>query len=272
MSVGVPYMLAGQVLGVALTLTARQFAAVAGAPAPLVVGLAVQWTTLPLLGIALFHLGGDPTLAGGALIVAVAPAEITSALVAVLAAGSGAIAASLMAASLAAGTLLTPLWLSVAIGTAVHVDRGGLIVELALAVALPLVAGVALRTSIPALARRGGRALDLSAVCVVLVVFVSVGSARGLVLSLTVLPCVAICLVLLVAGYALGAAAGWTMRGRGHAVARAVMFPVAMREFGIAATVALTVSPGTVGVAGVYGALLMTSSPALARWLRSRRA
>jgi BASS family bile acid:Na+ symporter len=270
LSGGVPYMLGGQVLGVALTLTLGRFAVVARRPLPVLLALAAQWTVLPLAGVGLFNVVSDPTLRNGVLIVAVAPSEVTSALVALLAAGSGAVAITCMAGSLALGTVLTPLWVSAVLGPAAHVDRLALIAELTLSVAVPLVVGVGLRTWWPDLHRLRSRALDLSAVCVVLVVFVSVGSARAFVLSASLLPCIGLCAVLLVISYGLGLAVAWPWRHHAH-LWRGLVFPVGMREFGIAAAVALAVSPGAVGVAGVYGAMLMTTAPALARRLRPVR-
>jgi BASS family bile acid:Na+ symporter len=270
LAVGVPYMLAGQVLGVALTVTAGQFAVVGRRPLPVLVALVAQWTAVPLAGVGLFHLSSDPDLRSGVLILAVVPAEITSALVAILAAGSGAVAIACMAGSLTLGTVLTPLWVRAALGPAAHVDRLALISELALAVTVPLVIGVGLRTSVSALGRFRSHALDLSAVCVVLVVFVSVGSARTLLLSPSLLPCLALCGALLVVGYAVGMAVAWPWRHEAY-IWRALVFPVGMREFGIAAAVALAVSPGAVGVAGIYGALLMSSAPVLAGRLKASR-
>lgn len=267
LAAGVPFMLAGQVLGVALTISLSQLTAVARRPVPVLFALAAQWTVLPLAGVALFHLTSDPDLRNGVLVVAVAPAEITSALVAILAAGSGAVAVACMAGSLALGTLLTPLWVSAVLGAAAHVDRLALIAELALFVVVPLLVGVGLRTSVAAVDRLRARALDLSAVCVVLVVFVSVGSARSLVLSASLLPCLGLCAMLLIVSYSLGFAVAWPWRRDGQ-VWRALVFPVAMREFGVAAAVALAVNRDAVGVAGIYGALLMVTAPAVARRLR----
>lgn len=267
LAVGVPYMLAGQVLGVALTLSVGQFAVVARRPWPILLALAAQWTVMPLAGVLLFQLTTDPNLRSGVLIVAVAPAEITSALIAILAAGSGAIAIACMAGSLALSTVLTPVWVSTVLGSTAHVDRLALIVELLLIVALPLLAGVALRTSLPTLDRLRTRVLDLSAVCVVLVVFVSIGSARSLLLSASLFRCLALCVALLVVGYSLGLAVAWPWRHHAQ-VWRALVFPVGMREFGIAAAVALAVKPGAVGVAGIYGGLLMITAPVVARRLR----
>jgi bile acid:Na+ symporter, BASS family len=267
LSGGVPYMLGGQVLGVALTLRFGQFAVVARRPLPLVLALAVQWTVLPLAAVGLFNVISDPTLRNGALIVAVAPAEISSALVALVAAGSGAVAITCMVGSLALGTVLTPLWVGTVLGPGSHLDRPALIAELTLSVAVPLFVGVSLRTWWPGLHRLRSRALDISAACVVLIVFVSVGSARAFVLSASLLPCIGWCAVLLLIGYGVGLALAWPWRHHAQ-LWRALVFPVGMREFGTAAAVALAVSPGAVGVAGVYGAMPMITAPALARLLR----
>lgn len=271
LSAGVPYMLAGQVLGVSLTLTAGQMGRALRRPLPLLVALAAQWTVLPLIGVALLHLSADPAVGQGLLIVAVSPAEITSALVAVLAAGSGSAAIACMAGSLCAGIVLTPLWVSTVLGPGAHVDQAALILELALAVAVPLVVGIGLGTVLRSAPRLRPRALDLSALCVVLVVFVSAGSARSLVLSPALGACLAGCAALLAAGAALGLLVARPWRGEPH-LRRALVFPVGMREFGVAAAVALSVSPRAVGVTGVYGAMLMVSAPALARRLRPRHA
>ena len=64
--------------------------------------------------------------------------------------------------------------------------------------------------------------------------------------------------------------AKWSGADHGIDIALAEDGGFGMREFGIAAAVALAVSPGAIGVAGVYGALLMTTSPMLARALRNR--
>src|SRR2546428_2665720 len=91
MSGAVPVMLAGQVAGVALTLTVRQFAGVARSPVPVLAALLAQWTLVPAAGLLLAHLGGDTVLNDGLIVTAVAPAAITSSLVAILGGGSVAV-------------------------------------------------------------------------------------------------------------------------------------------------------------------------------------
>lgn len=269
LAVGVPYLLAGQVLGVALTLSVGEFGVVARRPLSVPLALAAQWTVMPLAGVVLSRLTADLELRSSVLIVAVVPAEITSALIAVLAAGSGAVAIACMAGSLTLGTVLTPLWVGAVLGPTARVDGVALVAELTLCVAVPLIVGVGLHTVVPALTGLRSRALDLSAACVVILVFVTIGSARTLVLSRSVFPALAMSAGLLVIGYTLGMAVAWPWRHHAH-LWRALVFPVAMREFGIAAAVALAVSPGAVGIVGIYGTMLMLTGPTLARRLRPR--
>jgi BASS family bile acid:Na+ symporter len=265
----VPVMLAGQVAGVTLTLTASRLLRVLRHPGPVLAALAAQWLIVAPAGMLLGRLAGSGTVGTGLVICAVAPAEITSSLVAVLAAGAGEVAVLCMASSLALGTVLTPELVTLGLQGEARVDTTALLLELALCVAVPLIAGVALRTYVSALADQGPRCLDLAAVSVVLVVFVAAGASRGIVATLSLPVAVGGCLALQGLSYAVGFGLGRLMRYP-RAVRRAVVFPIGMREFGIATAVALTVAPEAAAVAGVYGILVMITGPALAMGLRRR--
>jgi BASS family bile acid:Na+ symporter len=259
----VPVMLAGQVIGVALTLTASEFAVASRRPWTIVATLLVQWTVMPLTGVVLLHLIPSVTVGHGALIVAVAPAEITSALVAILAGGAGALATTCMAGSLALSTVLTPLWIGAVLGSRAHVDARSLMTELVISVTLPLLLGVALRTRFPALMVRRGVFLDVAAISVILVVFVGAGSARGLPVSGGLLTVVLACATLAVIGYAAGCGAGAILH-LSRAERRAILFPIGMREFGVATAVAVAIDPPAAAVAGLYGIIIMAASTAAA--------
>lgn len=258
----VPVMLAGQVIGVALTLTIDEFAGVVQRSWVVAAALLIQWSAMPLAGIALLHFAPDRTVGQGAFIVSVAPSEITSALVAIVAGGSGALAASCMAGSLLLSTILTPLWLAAVLGPAARVDEWGLVSELLLSVTLPLLLGVVLRTRVPALARHRGRCLDVAAISVLLVVFVGAGSARRLPVSGVLIAAAAACVFIAVMGYAVGQGLG-RLLGLPLHEKRAVLFPVGMREFGVATAVAVAVDPPAAAVAGLYGIVIMAGASAV---------
>lgn len=265
----VPVMLAGQVAGVALTIPADELAPVLRRPRVLLVALGVQWAAMPAFGYLLLRLSGGDLAGQGAFIAAVAPAEITSALVGVLAGAQAATAATLMTASVGLGCILTPIWLLALPSTGGHVDRWSLVSELVLSVAVPLLLGVALRSRSRAVARRPRRCLDLAGISLVLVVFVGAGAARPLLLSADIGEAAALALALIAWGISLGAAVG-VLTPAVRSIKLAVAFPVGMREFGIATAVALAVAPGAAGFGGLYGVLLMIASATLATITRRR--
>jgi len=260
---GVPEMLAAQVAGVGLTISAQQLAPLVRRGGALVVALGIQWTLLPLVGLGLYHLVSG-AVGEGAFVTGAAPAEITSALVAVLAGGTAATSAALMTASVGLGCVLTPLWLLLLHGPGV--GPGGLVTELLLSVALPLGVSVVLRTRLPALAAHPRRCLDLAGCGLLLVVFVGAGEARGIFLSGRLGLAVACAGVLTLAGAAAGLLAGSIARTTAERLALA--YPVGMREFGIATAVAIAVVPRAAGFGGLYGVVMMLAATASAGLLR----
>jgi predicted Na+-dependent transporter len=265
---GVPAMLAGQVAGVALTITARQLSPVLRQFRRLLIALGVQWTVIPLVGVGLYHWAGGNPVGQGALITAAAPAEITSALVAVVAGADAATAAALMTASVALGCVLTPLWL-LALGHA-GVSPGELVPELVLSVALPLAAGVTVRSRYAGVGAYPSRFLDLSGISLLLVVFVGAGYARPLFTSARIGQAIAFAAVLVVSGAAVGTATG-VRAARSTPIRLAVAYPIAMREFGIATAVALLVAPRAAGFGGLYGLMMMFIAAGTASVIRRRR-
>ena len=262
----VPAMLAGQVAGVALTVTARQFRPVLVRPVPIVAALGVQWILFPLFGYFLLRVSGADLAGQGAFIVAVSPAEITSALVGVVAGATATTATVLMTASVGVGCILTPLWLVLLGRHAGTVDRWSIVFELVVSVALPLVAGVMIRTRSAVVARHPRRCLDLAGFSLLLVVFVGAGAARPLLLSSRLAEAALLALALVVWGGLLGAAVGAAM-GRTRPISLALGFPVGMREFGIATAVALSIAPGAAGFGGLYGIIMMLSAAGIAHVL-----
>ncbi len=262
----VPVLLAGQVLGVSLNLTPTDFRAAARRVHLVGAALLLQWTVLPGLAVVVSRAIPSRELASGMVICAVAPAEITSGLMAAVAGGDAALATSIMAGSLALATILVPVWLGVSLGGTARFNPLSLVGELSLSVLVPLVAGVVLRFRFPGLARYRHHFLDLSAACLVLVVLAGMGPARPALLSATLLP------IVLLAGAVLltGGALGWGL-GRALSLPRrtatAVGFPVAIREFGVAIAVAVAVLPRAAAVAGVYGILMVAGAGTVAAWL-----
>lgn len=265
----VPVFLAGQVLGVALNLTPGEIRA-AWREAPLVgLALVVQWTVLPAVGLLLHMVAATPVVAAGIMICAASPAEITSGLMATLAGGDTAIALACMSGSLALAIVLTPFWLLVGLGPAARIRPTALILELTLSVLLPLAVGLIVRARFPRIACWRHRFLDLSAICLVLVVLAGTTNARGVLTSLAILTMLPPIIALLLAGGLVGWGFGRVRRlPRRQAVA--VGFPIGIREFGVAIAVAVVVAPRSAAVGGVYGILMVAAAGSLAAWMGRR--
>jgi BASS family bile acid:Na+ symporter len=262
----VPVLLAGQVLGVSLSLTPADFRAAARRVHLVGAALLLEWTVLPGLAVLSSRVIPSRELASGVVICAIAPAEITSGLMAAVAGGDAALATSIMAGSLALATVLVPLWLGVALGGTARFAPLPLVGELGLSVLAPLLAGVLLRARFPRLARHRHLFLDLSAACLVVVVLAGMGPARPALFSAKFLPIVLLAAAVLLAGGALGWGLGRTLY-LPHRTATAVGFPVAIREFGVAIAVAVAVLPRAAAVAGVYGILMVAGAGTVAAWL-----
>lgn len=265
----VPLFLAGQVLGVALNLTPAAIREALRRSRVIGIALLAQWTIVPCLGLLLRLWAPTPTLATGILISAVAPAEITSGLMTALAGGDAAIATVCMASSLALSIVLTPLWLELARGSSTGVNQAALVEELALSVLLPLLIGVAVRARWPEVRRFGTAFLDLSAVCLLLVVLAGTSSARGVLLSSAIVPAFLLALGLLLGSGSAGWALGRVLR-LGRSEALAVGFPVGIREFGVAIAVAEVIDPSAAAVGGVYGLVMVGTVGVLASRLGRR--
>ncbi|HSS68772.1 MAG TPA: bile acid:sodium symporter [Nocardioidaceae bacterium] len=142
---GIDAALAVLVFATGLSLRLADLAAVRMAWRRIAVVLLVSTAALPVLAGAASQLIGDPVLRSGMQTAGVAPAEVATVALCVIAGGDAAVCAALLAAStiitvLAAGPILSLL------GASVTVSSAGLLGNLAVVIALPLAAGVALRT------------------------------------------------------------------------------------------------------------------------------
>ena len=243
--------LAVLVFSTGASMTFREMSAIRTAAARLAVVLPVSTVVLPVLAWLASHLVSGTALRGGILCAGVAPAEVASVGLTGLAAGEAALAAGLLVASTVVTVLLAGPILSIA-GARPAVSQAGLLVTLALVVALPLIAGSALRSADPF----GGRERPVTRMlgtASLLVLLWEVASQLKLSVSDTSV------LLALLAYLAGGVALGWVLSigtSRGRRVA--IVLPTAMRDFAVAAGIA-TSAFGAAAAAplGIYGVLVL---------------
>ena len=260
---GIDAALAVLVFATSLSLRLADLAAVRLAWRRIAVVLLVSTAALPALAWAASQLVGDPVLRVGVQAAGVAPAEVATVALCVIAGGEAAVCATLLAAStlitvVAAGPILSLLGASVAVSSA------GLLGHLAVVVALPLAAGMALRT---VWSPRDDAVIRLVTVLALLLLLwqvasqIRLDSAYGAVIVALV-------------GYVAGSAAlGWVLALRAPAgQATAVLLPVALRDFAVAAGIATAAfGPAAAAPLGAYGVLVLLVGSATATITRRRR-
>lgn len=298
----VPWLLGAMVFATGITMPPARLSAALRRPGRLLVALVLQFGPLSLLAYALSRLPLGAPLSVGILCIGVAPCEITSSVMTLLAGGDAALGTALVAASLLCATIVTPGLLAGYAGGVAPVDRAALAQELGLAVGAPLVAALLLRWLLAGLlvrrqAEEGSVLFDdpaptpyarlpltggaftavlalidvlapaIAALAVLALLFVIAGAARPVLLSTDLFAAVVLSLGFNLVGYA----AGWLLfrllREPELAVCAGV-FGLGMREFGVAAALAAATLPAAGAVVAVYGIVVLITAPLLVRWYR----
>lgn len=224
--------------------------------------LAVSAAVLPLLGWLAGRLVADPTLRAGVLSAGVAPAEVASVAIVGLVGADTAAAVLLLVGSTGLCVLLAGPVLHLLAGREVA-PPSAVLGTLLLVVALPLVAGLLagrVLRRVPWLPAAGNLAGLLTVLALVWLV------AAQIPLDLGYLRVVLALLVFLLGSTALGALLGAGLPDRGRT---AVLLPVGMRDFAIAAGIAAEAfGPASAAPLGVYGLLVLLLGAVVARLAR----
>jgi len=261
---GINVLLAVLVFATAVTIEPAALRRMAGAWRSLAVALAAGITVLPLLSWAVAFLAPPGPLRDGLLTMGMAPCEIASVATTAMATGDAALSAGVLIGSTLTTVILAGPVLTLEAGHA-GVSPGTIMANLALVVALPLTAGIAVRWRVPAVARfekpAGLTALVTVALLVALIAAEVHLSARYLT--------VASALLAFLAG---SAVLGWLLGLRSRRPARAaLLLTTSMRDFAIAAGLAAAAfGAAAAAPLGLYGILVLVWGTAAAGFLRGR--
>jgi predicted Na+-dependent transporter len=286
---GINVLLAVLVFATAVTIEPAALRRAAAAWRPLLAALAIGVTVLPALAWAAARLVPAGPLRDGVLTVGLAPCEIASVATTAMAGGEAAVAAGLLIGSTVAAVAVAGPILALEAGRA-GFSPGGVIGNLALVVALPLAAGIALRASAApaadARAERSPTRISLLAWLPATTRALATPRAQR-VASHVALAAVAALVALIAAevhfsaGYAAVAAAlvvfllASAVVGRllglraARPVAAALLLTTSMRDFAIAAGLAAAAfGPAAAAPLGLYGILVLVWGTAAAGALR----
>jgi predicted Na+-dependent transporter len=269
---GIDVLLALLVFVTAVTISPAALRRLSSVWHSLLAALAVGVTVLPALAWAVSLLVAAGPLRDGVLTVGLAPCEIASVATTAMAGGEAALSAGVLIGSTVAAVVFAGPVLRLEAGHA-SVRPGGVIASLALVVALPLAAGIALRAGVPSprfarvlattRAERAAAAVALAAVAALVALIAAEVrlSARYAV--------VAVALLIFLAGTAVcGRLLGLGSRPE---AASALLLTTSMRDFAIAAGLATAAfGPAAAAPLGLYGILVLVWGTAVAGRLRRR--
>jgi predicted Na+-dependent transporter len=261
---GILITLAVLVFSTGASMTFGEIAAVRTAGRRLAIVLPVTTAVLPALAWLASHLVSGTALRGGILSAGVAPTEVASVALTGLAGGEAVLAAGLLVASTILTVLLAGPILRLA-GAHPTSSQLGLLATLALVVALPLVAGSAMRSLDPF----DGREQPVTRV---------LGTASLLVLlwevasQLHLRASDARVLLALLAYLAGGVLLGLLLAiGAPQARRTAIVLPTAMRDFAVAAGIAASAfGAAAAAPLGIYGLLVLIFGSAAVYAVRRR--
>lgn len=225
-------------LGMGLTLSPQDFARVLKLPQAVAIGVALQFTVMPLAGIAFATVFGlEQGLAVGLILVACCPGGTASNVVTYLARANLALSVTLTLASTLLAVVLTPVLTGWLAGVYVEIDRWALFQGMITVVLLPVIAGVALNRLLPGLTSRIATMSPLVSVLgVVLIVGGIIAQSKPLIVEHA-----GVLLLALLALHATGFALGYVLSGLlglGEANRRTCAIEVGMQNSGLGSTLA----------------------------------
>lgn len=234
------WALALVMLGMGLTLTPGDFRGILEMPRCTVMGLAFQFTIMPLIGWAIARLMQlELDLALGLIILASCPGGTASNMVAYLARANVALSVVLTMTSTLCSFVMTPLWCEWLAGRYVPVDGWGIALSTFKVVVAPVLVGVLFNWRFPKTARRiqgAGPPVAVVALCLITGGIVA-GSAD--VISRYAAQLLFATTLLHLSGFAVGYAFTRMFRFSTD-VARTVSIEVGMQNGGMAAMLAKT--------------------------------
>ncbi|WP_119067337.1 bile acid:sodium symporter family protein [Rubrobacter indicoceani] len=257
--------------GMGLTLSLEDFARVFKRPKDIAVGVAAQFTVMPLVAFALaVGLDLPPELAVGVILLGCCPGGTASNVITYLARGDVALSVSLTSVSTVLAPLLTPLLMLLLAGRWLPIDAGALFVSIVQVVLVPVILGVVVSTFLGGLVRNIRPALPLVSVSFIVIIVMGVVAASSENI-LTVGPLV---LLLVVIHNTFGLALGYflaRLAGVGVAQRRAVSVEVGMQNSGLAAALATTYFGGVAALPGaIFSVWHNISGPLLATYWSRR--
>jgi BASS family bile acid:Na+ symporter len=151
--------------GMGTTLSARDFGRVFTMPWPVFIGMFLQYTIMPLVGLGIATLFRfDPEIGAGIVLIGSVPGGVASNLINYLAGANVALSVTMTAVSTLISPLLTPFWMKVLAGRMIPVDFLSMMFSIINMIIVPIIAGLAANRILYSRKAWAGRAAVVGAV------------------------------------------------------------------------------------------------------------
>jgi BASS family bile acid:Na+ symporter len=154
--------------GMGTTLSLRDFTRVLAMPWPVCVGVVLQFSVMPLVGLTIATgLGFEPEVAAGVILIGSVPGGVASNLMTYLARGDVALSVTMTACSTLLSPVMTPLLMKSLAGRFVPIVAWDLMVSILEMIVMPILAGLVAHQILYSRARWAVRPVPLVVVAVV---------------------------------------------------------------------------------------------------------
>ncbi len=220
------------------TLSVSDFTRVFKMPTGVLIGLACQFTIMPLIGFGLAHAFGlPPAIAAGLVLVGCSPSGLASNVMAFIAKANVAMSVTMTAFSTLLAPLLTPLLMKLLAGEMVEIDVPGMMWSMTKIVLLPVLAGLIFHHLIYHRLKWLDRVMPIvSMVGILIMTVLTVAIGRDKLLQVGPLLILA-CLIHSSAGFTLGYFV-CRMLGKDKLTCRTIALEVGLQNSGMAAGLA----------------------------------
>lgn len=254
--------------GMGTALSWRDFSRVVAMPKGVLIGIACQFTIMPLVGWSLTKIFSfPPEIAAGIILVGSAPSGLASNVMSYLAKANLALSVTLTAVATLMAPIMTPFLMKTLGGQYVDVDFWGMLWDITQLVILPVVAGLIFNHFFHGKLRWLDKALPLVSMAgIAFIIVIITATGHDSLLSIGPLLILAV-LIHNLTGYALGYAFS-RLLGLSEQDSRTVSLEVGLQNAGLASGLALTMGKlATVGLApAVFGPLMNITGSSLATW------
>ncbi|ABZ95982.1 Sodium-dependent transporter [Leptospira biflexa serovar Patoc strain 'Patoc 1 (Ames)'] len=236
----ITYSLGLIMLGMGLSLEVEDFLRIFRQPKPILIGTALQYSVMPLLGYLLgywFHL--PEAFAVGLILVSCCPGGTASNVITFLAKANVPLSVTLTSVSTILGILFTPFLVAYFIGSRLEIDRWGLVFTTFQVILVPVGLGIFFKSFFPSVTETTKDLFPvLSVLLIAMIVASIIASGKETILSSDYRIFFAVvCLHL--GGFGLGGLFAWVLT-RDAKISQTISIEVGMQNSGLGAVLAKT--------------------------------